>query len=117
MFRGTAISPRSVAWFVFFAQISLAQTADWPQFGWDVASSGALGGPSGIDSRNLGSLTRQQIQLDGTVDASAVYLHGVTVNGSTHDVFFVTTTYGKTMAIDGNSDDILWEFTPSQYTA
>ena len=122
MLRGRAISPRSVVSFVLFAQIlsarlAFAQTADWTQFGSDVASSGASHALSGIDSGNLGSLTRRQIQIDGTVDASAIYLHGVTVNGSTHDAFFVTTTYGKTIAIDANSDAILWEFTPSQYTA
>jgi hypothetical protein len=121
MLRGTTVSPRSIASFILFALIwsprfAWAQTADWPQFGWDVASSGASKAPSGINARNLGSLTRHQIQIDGTVDASAIYLRGVTVNGSTHDVFFVTTTYGKTIAIDANSQAILWEYTPSQYT-
>jgi glucose dehydrogenase len=121
MLRGMPISPRSVVWFVLFGQIwssriTLAQTADWPQFGWDVTSSGA-NALSGINAHNLGALTRRQIQIDGTVDASAIYLHGVTVNNLTHDLFFVTTTYGKTIAIDGNSGDILWEYTPPQYTA
>jgi outer membrane protein assembly factor BamB len=37
------------------------------------------------------------------------------VNGGTHDVFFVTTTYGKTLAIDADSGKILWRFTPSGY--
>lgn len=125
MFRGLAISRRSLGRFLLFAQIgsspiAFAQArngADWPQFGWDVASTGASNTQTGIDSRSIGSLTRHQIQIDGTVNASAIYLHAVTVNGSTHDVFFVTTTYGKTIAIDANSDAILWEFTPSQYTA
>ena len=114
-----AIPARSVVCFVLFGQIwsagtTLAQTSDWPQFGWDVTSSG-VNAFSGITSRNLSALRRQQIQIDGTVDASAIYLHGVTVNDSTHDVFFATTTYGKTIAIDGNSGAILWEYTPSQY--
>jgi len=122
MLRGMAILPRPVAWFVLFGQmwsagITLAQTADWPQFGWDVTSSGASSAFSGINPRDLGALTRHQIQIDGTVDASAIYLHGVTVNDLTHDVFFVTTTYGKTIAIDGNSGAILWEYTPPQYVA
>jgi outer membrane protein assembly factor BamB len=60
-------------------------------------------------------MRRQQVALDGTVDASAIYLHGVRVNGGTHDVFFVTTTYGKTIAIDADNGSILWRFTPSGY--
>ena len=47
-------------------------------------------------------MQRQQVTIDGTVDASAIYLHNVQVNGAAHDVFFVTTTYGKTLAIDAN---------------
>jgi hypothetical protein len=88
---------------------------DWPQFGWDVASSGASLAPAGITAANIASATRRQVQLDGTVDASAIYLQGVTVNGSDHDVFFVTTSYGKTIAINADSADsaaILWEYTP-----
>ena len=48
-------------------------------------------------------LVRQQVQLDGTVDSSPIYLHAVSVHGTKHDVFFVTTTYGKTEAIDAAS--------------
>ncbi len=64
---------------------------DWTQFGWDVASSSAPPQPTGITASNLNSLKRRQVSLDGTVDASAIYLHAVSVNGSEHDVFFVTT--------------------------
>jgi hypothetical protein len=45
-------------------------------------------------------LIRHQVQLDGTVDASPIYLHAATVNGSKHDVFFVTTTYGNFQCMD-----------------
>src|SRR5689334_14735530 len=88
---------------------------DWPQFGWDAASSGAPPGATGITAGNVASLYRRQVQLDGTVDASAIYLHGVTVNGSKRDVFFVTTSYGKTIAVDADSGAVLWEFTPPGY--
>jgi len=98
-----------------FSRVGFGQAADWPQFGWDVASSGTSNARSRISSRNVGSLIRRQIQIDGTVDASAIYLHGVTVNGSSHDVFFVTTTYGKTLALDADKAVILWEYTPAQY--
>jgi outer membrane protein assembly factor BamB len=90
---------------------------DWPQFGFDVASSGAPTGPAGITAANAASLTRQQVSLDGTVDASAIYLHGVTANGSNHNVFFVTTTYGKTIAVDADSGSVLWEYTPSGFAS
>ncbi len=90
---------------------------DWPQFGSDVASTSAPSAPTGITSANVASLPRRQVQLDGTVDASAIYLKAVSVNGATHDVFFVTTTYGKTIAVDANSGAILWEFTPSGYSS
>lgn len=88
---------------------------DWPQFGWDAASSSAFPGATGITAANASSLRRQEIRLDGAVDASAIYLHGVTVNGAKHDVFFVTTTYGKTIAIDAGGGAILWEYTPPGY--
>lgn len=119
------ISLRPVAWLLLFipfgsARIAAARAAhgaDWPQFGWDVASSGASYALTGIYSRDLASLVRHQVQIDGTVDASAIYLRDVTVNGSMHDVFFMTTTYGKTIALDANSDALLWEYTPSQYAS
>ncbi len=88
---------------------------DWPRFGFDVSGSNASTAPADIDTTALASLRRQQVQLDGTVDASPIYLHGVQVKGSTHDVFFVTTTYGKTEAIDANDGSVLWKFTPPGY--
>jgi outer membrane protein assembly factor BamB len=91
-------------------------TRDWPQFGWDVASSGAPPGATGITASNVASLNRRQVHLDGTVDASAIYLRGVTVNGSDRDVFFVTTSYGKTIAIDADSGAVLWEYTPPGFS-
>jgi hypothetical protein len=90
-------------------------TTDWTMFGWDVDRSSAPGISMGVTTANLKSLQRQQVQIDGTVDASAIYLHGVTVNGAAHNVFFVTTTYGKTLAIDADSGVVLWEFTPPGY--
>jgi hypothetical protein len=90
-------------------------TNDWTQFGWDVASSSSSTAPTGITAANVASLNRRQVKLDGAVDASAIYLHGVTVKGSTDDVFFVTTTYGKTIAVDANKAVVLWEYTPPKY--
>ena len=89
--------------------------SDWTQFGWDLANSNASTSPTGITAQNVASLSRRQVHLDGTVDSSAIYLHGVTVNGSKHDVFFMTTTYGKTIAVDANQGAVLWEYTPPDY--
>jgi outer membrane protein assembly factor BamB len=90
-------------------------TRDWRQFGFDMARSGANPAATEIDASNVASLTRQQVALDGTVDGSAIYLHNATIRGALHDAFFVTTTYGKTIAIDADSGVVLWEYTPAGY--
>lgn len=90
---------------------------DWTRFGWDAGHSSAATDPTGITAGNVATLRRQQVDLDGTVDASPIYLHGVRVNGAPHDVFFVTTTYGKTIAIDAGDGSILWRFTPTGFDA
>ncbi|MGE5128241.1 MAG: PQQ-binding-like beta-propeller repeat protein, partial [Sphingomonadaceae bacterium] len=89
--------------------------ADWTRFGWDAGRSSAPNIETGITAQNVASLTRQQVPLDGTVDSSAIYLHGAQVQGAPHDVFFVTTTYGKTIAIHADRGTVLWEYTPSSY--
>src|SRR3954449_90775 len=90
---------------------------DWTRFGWSPARSSAPTFATGITARNVGSLQRQQVQLDGTADSSAIYLHSVQVGGTTHDVFFVTTTYGKTVAVDAATGSVLWRFTPPGYSS
>ena len=90
-------------------------THDWTRFGWDATRSNASTDATGITAANVAAMRRQQVTLDGTVDASAIYLHGVSVNGAVRDVFFVTTTYGKTLAIDANDGTILWRYTPAGY--
>lgn len=103
------------------AALSLAQAAtaataaDWPMFGWNLAHSSAPDVPMGINATDLGKLQRQQVRIDGTVDSTAIYLQGVTIKGALHNAFFVTTTYGKTLAIDADSGALLWEFTPASY--
>ncbi len=98
---------------------AIAQSAagDWSQFGWDVAGSSAPTDPTGITAANVNSLSRRQVTLDGTVDASAIYLRAVDVHGSPHDVLFVTTSYGKTLAIDANRGSVLWTYTPPLYAS
>jgi outer membrane protein assembly factor BamB len=90
---------------------------DWTQFDWDVGRSGASTAPTRITASNVDSLQMQQVQLPGTVDAAAIYLSDVEINGISRDAFFVTTSYGKTIAIDANTGDILWTYTPSGYSS
>ena len=89
---------------------------DWLRFGWSASRTSAPTFATGITATNVRSLVRQQVTLDGTVDSSPIYLHGVRVGGATHDVFFVTTTYGKTEAIDAANGNVLWRFTPPPRT-
>src|SRR5689334_2970016 len=80
--------------------LAVATGHDWTRFGWDAVRTSAPTFSTGITAANVSSLKRQDVQIDGTVDSSPIYLHGVKVNGNTRDVFFVTTTYGKTEAIE-----------------
>jgi outer membrane protein assembly factor BamB len=93
----------------------LVEAQDWPTFGWDVGRSSAPSVGMGLSADRISSLSRQQVVLDGTVDGSAIYLRGATIGGAPHDAFFVTTTYGKTLAIDADSGAVLWEYTPASY--
>lgn len=88
---------------------------DWPEFGLDPQRSDATNRPTGITAANVGRLRSQRVSLPGTVDSSPIYLHGAKVRGATHDVFVLTTTYGRTLAIDAGSGSILWTFTPPSY--
>jgi hypothetical protein len=88
---------------------------DWTRYGVNAARTNSTSASTGISGSSLGALRRQQVALPGTVDASAVYVHDATVSGAQHAVFVVTTTYGKTLAIDAASGHILWTFTPSSY--
>jgi hypothetical protein len=99
------------------AQKTIATTGrDWTRFGWDARRSNDDPYPTAITAANVKLLHRRQVRLPGTVDASAIYLHGVTIDGASHDTFFVTTTYGITLAIDAVSGQILWRWTPPGYS-
>src|SRR2546423_292859 len=79
---------------------------DWTRFGYDAARHDAGPSRTGITSANVRKLKKQRVVLDGTVDASPIYLRGVRVHGYRHDAFFVTTSYGRTVAIDAASGRI-----------
>ena len=93
-----------------------ASAGDWTRFGWDARRSNDDPNATGITAANVASLGRQQVRLPGTVDSSAIYLRAVKIGGAAHDAFFVTTTYGITLAIDAASAKILWRWTPPGYS-
>ncbi len=94
------------------ARTSAAPLLDWPEFGLDPQRSDVGEGATGITSANVAHLHRLTVALPGTVDSSPIYLHGVSVDGAVHDVIVVTTTYGRTIALDAGSGKVLWTFTP-----
>jgi len=92
-------------------------TADWTRFGYNAIRSSDDPNATGVTAANIAALVRQQVSLPGTVDASAIYLHGAEVKGAAHDTLFVTTTYGITLAIDARTGSILWQSKPSAYAS
>jgi hypothetical protein len=86
-------------------------------FGYTAARGNSGPSATGITTADVGRLQRQRVRLDGTVDSSPIYLHGVRVRGAVHDLFFVTTTYGRTEAIDAASGRVLWRYTPAGYSS
>jgi outer membrane protein assembly factor BamB len=98
-------------------QVLATAGQDWTRFGYDARRSNDDPAKSPITAANVQSLQRQQVQLPGTVDSSAIYLQGVTIRGAPHDAFFVTTTYGITLAIDANTGRILWRWQPPRYSS
>ncbi len=93
-----------------------AALLEWPEFGLNPQRSDVSTDSTGITAANVARLHRQRIALPGTVDSSPIYLHGVTVAGATRNVAMLTTTYGRTLALDANSGRILWVFTPPGYS-
>lgn len=100
---------------VLLASAGNAPAQSWPVFGGNPQSTSANPEPTGITAGNVARLRRRRVQLDGLVDASAIYLHGASIRGARHDAVFVTTSYGKTIALDADSGHVLWEYTPASY--
>jgi outer membrane protein assembly factor BamB len=85
---------------------------DWPLYGYDTARHNASP-DSTITAANVSQLRRRRVRLDGTVDSSPIYA-AKAVRG--RDAFLVTTTYGRTEALDASSGSVLWRFTPPAYS-
>jgi outer membrane protein assembly factor BamB len=88
---------------------------DWTRFGYDAARHNSGPAATGITAANVGSLEHQRVELPGTVDSSPIYLRGASVRDERHDVVVVTTSYGRTLAVDAPSGAVLWQFTPAGY--
>ncbi len=97
------------------SQASDVRLLDWPEFGLDPQRSDVSEDTTGISAAQLPHLRRRSISLPGTVDSSPIYLHGVQAAGRSRNVVVVTTTYGKTVALDADSGQLLWTFTPPGY--
>jgi hypothetical protein len=90
-----------------------AASSDWPVFGHDPQRTGFSTAATGITAADVGHLRRIAVALPGTVDSSPIFLHAVRIAGASHDVFVMTTTYGRTVAMDAHSGALLWTFTPT----
>jgi PQQ-like domain len=90
---------------------------DWTEFGLNPQRSDVSSLSTGITAVNVAHLHRLTVELPGTVDSSPIYLHAASVAGAVRSVVVVSTTYGKTLALDANSGRILWTFTPPGYSA
>jgi outer membrane protein assembly factor BamB len=89
---------------------------DWTRFGYDAARSSAGPVRTGITASNLRRLKQQRVSIGGTADSSPIYLRGVRIAGRARDAFFLTTSYGKAVAVDASSGRVLWTFTPPGYS-
>jgi outer membrane protein assembly factor BamB len=78
---------------------------EWPVFGYDAARHNS-DPVSTITAKNVGTLQQVKVTLDGTVDSSPIYVGGKLV---------VTTTYGRTEALNPDTGKVLWRFTPPAY--
>lgn len=90
---------------------------DWLRFDYNAQRSGVGPVATGITSRNVGALRLREVTIDGTVDSSAIEIHGIKIHGHRHDVIVVTTTYGRTIALDAATGAKLWEYVPADIGA
>ena len=100
-----------------FVAVSAAPAAaaghDWTRFGFNAARSNSSTAVAGIGAGDLKTLKRQDVAIPGTADSSPAYLHDVQIRGIRRDVFIVTTSYGRTLALSAGKGRILWTFTPA----
>jgi hypothetical protein len=107
-----SVDPTAVPTAATLAKTKVPAAADWLRFDFDAQRSGVGPAAVGLGPHNVGALRLRKVKLPGTVDSAAIALHGIVVRGRRHDLVVMTTTYGRTLAVDAGSGRILWQFTP-----
>ena len=69
-------------------------------------------GGIGITAADAPHLKRRQVRLPGVVDSAPIFLHDVAAGGARRDLFLVTTTFGRVVAVDARAASIVWTFSP-----
>ncbi len=100
-----AVSPATTA--------GSAPATDWPQFGDNAQATGVGPAATGITAATVGRLSLRTVRIDGVADSAAIELGGIRVGNARDDLIAVTTSYGRTVAIDAGTGRRLWEFVPS----
>jgi outer membrane protein assembly factor BamB len=88
-------------------------TGDWARFGDNPQATGVGPADTGITAADVGRLRLRAVTIDGVADSAPVELHAVRVGRSRPDLIAVTTSYGRTVAIDAATGRRLWEFIPT----
>ena len=65
--------------------------------------------PANVNAQNFGKLF--VIPADGKVDAEPLYLGGMNINGSMHNVLYVATEHDSVYAFDADTGSRLWRVT------
>lgn len=84
---------------------------DWPTFDYNSARTG-VATSTGITAANVGALRLRVVKIDGIADSAPIELQSVPVRGRRRDVVVLTTSYGRTIALDPGTGARLWEFIP-----
>ncbi len=85
---------------------------DWLQFGDDPQATGTGPRITGITAATVGRLRLRAVRIDGIADSAPIELHAVPAGRGRHDLIAVTTSYGRTIAVDPATGHRLWEFVP-----
>jgi hypothetical protein len=95
------------------ASAAAIPSGDWMTFDYNAQRNGVGPAATGISASNVRTLRTRVVPVPGTVDSSAIELHAISAGGRTRDVVIMTTTYGRTFALDAGTGARLWLFTPS----
>ncbi len=110
---GTTVAPGRAQAPAPKSRVAKVPDSDWPTFDYDAARTGVGPARTGITAGNLRALRARIVHLDGTVDAAPIELHTILVGRRRRDVIVVTTSYGRTIAIDPGTGQRLWQFSPA----